>query len=243
LLVSFEDKRFDSIPVVGRNCLMIGTWHFRHHARFYLAAVGGVVVWLAALPLARPLPPLIGGDAFFCIYLALMTLLAVRITPEGLRARASEADEGILLIVVLALAAVAFSLGSIFVLLNRAAGPGAAELGLVIATVPLGWLMVHTIAAFHYAHVYYLASDPAASSDERSAVRESGSLQFPGTREPGAWDFLYFSFVIGMTAQVSDVAVLTTGMRRLTLAHGVLSFFYNTVLLALAVNVAVTLAR
>ncbi len=210
---------------------MISTWHIRHHGRFYLAALSGVAAWLAALSLPSPLPALIGGDAFFCIYLALMAHLAMRITPEGLRKRASEEDEGILLIVVLALAAIVFSLASIFTLLNRAAVPGSAELGLVIASVPLGWLMLHTIAAFHYAHVHYLDTG------------QSGGLDFPATRDPGAWDFLYFSFVIGMTAQVSDVSVLTTGMRRLTLAHGILSFFYNTVLLALAVNVAVTLAR
>jgi uncharacterized membrane protein len=215
---------------------MIGTWHIRHHGRFYLAALTGIAVWwLAGLWLPWPLPALIGGDAFFCIYLALMTRLAIRITPKGLRKRASEEDEGILLIVLLALAAIVFSLGSIFALLNRAATPGSAELGLAIASVPLGWLMLHTIAAFHYAHVHYLSSKP-------SDPEQSGGLEFPATREPGAWDFLYFSFVIGMTAQVSDVSVLTTAMRRLTLAHGIVSFFYNTVLLALAVNVAVTLA-
>ena len=60
-----------------------------------------------------------------------------------------------------------------------------------------------------------------------------------GDVEPGSWDFLYYSFVVGMTAQVSDVQVLSTAMRRVTLAHGVVSFFYNTVLLALAVNVAI----
>lgn len=215
---------------------MISTWHIRHHGRFYLAALSGIAVWLAALSLPSPLPVLIGGDVFSCIYLALMTRLAVSITPEGLRKRASEEDEGILLIVVLALAAVVFSLVSIFALLNRAVAPGSAELGLAIASVPLGWLMLHTIAAFHYAHVHYLASGA-------SEPQQSGGVKFPATPKPGASDFLYFSFVIGMTAQVSDVEVLTTRMRRLTLAHGIVSFFYNTVLLALAVNVAVTLAR
>src|SRR5262245_2927264 len=124
---------------------MIGTWHIRHHGRFYLAALGGVAAWLAARSGHLPLPPLIGADAFFCIYLALMTRLAVNITPGGLRARASEEDEGILLIILLALAAVAVSLGSIFILLNQADGPSTVELVLAIATVPLGWLMLHTI--------------------------------------------------------------------------------------------------
>ncbi|MGH6894002.1 MAG: DUF1345 domain-containing protein [Dongiaceae bacterium] len=222
---------------------MIGTWHFRHHGRFYIAALAGIALWLAAISVPWPLRLLVGGDAFFCIYLALMARLAIRITPNGLRKRAGEADEGILLIVLLALAAAVFSLGAIFVLLNQAGQPDPTELGLAIASVPLGWLMLHTIAAFHYAHVYYATPDAERRAGERSDPQDAGGLKFPGTGEPGAWDFLYFSFVVGMTAQVSDVAVLTTGMRRLTLAHGIISFFYNTVLLALAVNVAVTLAR
>jgi len=222
---------------------MIGTRHIRHHGRFYLAAVAGIAVWLAVWVLRWPLPPLIGGDAFFLIYLALMTRFALRITPEGLRQRASVEDEGIPLIILLALAAVVFSLAAIFALLNRAGDPDPAELSLAVASVPLGWLMLHTIAAFHYAHLFYATSDADEPLSERTDPRDAGGLHFPGSEQPGAWDFLYFSFVVGMTAQVSDVAVETVGMRRPVLFHGIVSFFYNTVLLALAVNVAVTLAR
>ena len=217
--------------------------HVRHHGRFYLAALAGLVVWLAAGDLPNPLPILIGGDAFFCIYLALMGRLVVRITPDWLRARARETDEGIILIVLLALAAIVFSLAAIFILLNRATKPGLIELGLGVASVPLGWLMLHTIAAFHYAHRFYYGAAGGDGEDGPTDAADAGSLQFPKTAEPGAWDFLYFSFVVGMTAQVSDVAVLSTGMRRTTMLHGIVSFFYNTVLLALAVNTAVTLAN
>jgi hypothetical protein len=66
---------------------MIGTWHIRHHGRFYLAALAGIAVWLAARFLPAPLPLLVGGDAFFLVYLALMTHFALRITPDGLRRR------------------------------------------------------------------------------------------------------------------------------------------------------------
>ncbi len=221
---------------------MISTLHFKHHSRFYLAALAGIAVGLAAWALRGPMPPLSGGDAFFLVYLALMTRFAVRVTPEGLRRRAGVEDEGIPLIILLALAAVVLSLAAIFSLLNRGE-PDPVELSFAVASVPLGWLMLHTIAAFHYAHVFYATSGADEPQTERPDPRDAGGLKFPGTEEPGAWDFLYFSFVIGMTAQVSDVAVETTGMRRLVLLHGVVSFFYNTVLLALAVNVAVTLAR
>ena len=207
--------------------------HIRHHGRFYSAALAGLALWLGAWALHWPRPPLVGGDAFFLIYLALMVRFALQITPDGLRRRAGIEDEGIPLIVLLALGAIVLSLASIFGLL--AGAPDSLELSLAIASVPLGWSTLHTIAAFHYAHLYYAAEGEDAG--------DAGGLEFPGTKEPGAWDFLYFSFVIGMTAQVSDVTVHAAGMRRLVLAHSIVSFFYNTVLVALAVNVAVALAR
>ena len=214
---------------------MGGLQHIRHHGRFYCAALAGLALWLAALALHWPLPPLVGGDAFFLIYLALMGRFALGMTPEGLRRRASFEDEGIPLIILLALAAVVLSLAAIFALLGRPDSPDPSELSLAVVSVPLGWLMLHTILAFHYAHLFY--------ATEGGDVGDAGGLDFPNTREPAAWDFLYFSFVIGMTAQVSDVTVQSAGMRRLVLGHSIVSFFYNTVLLALAVNVAVTLAR
>jgi uncharacterized membrane protein len=106
---------------------------------------------------------------------------------------------------------------------------------LALASAPLGWFMLHTIAALHYGHRYYTNS--AASG----ARKDSGGLKFPDTHEPHAWDFIYFSFVIGMTAQVSDVSALTTRMRQVILVHAVISFVFNTILIALAVNVAVAL--
>lgn len=216
---------------------MHGLQHLRHHGRFYFAALSGLALWLAASAQHWAMPPLIGGNAFFLVYLALMLRFAAQITPDGLRKRAAVEDEGMPLIALLAIGAVVLSLVSIFALLARDPDPW--ELSLAIASVPLGWLTLHTIAAFHYSHLFYAADDPDAGADADCA----GGLDFSGTREPGAWDFLYFSFVVGMTAQVSDVTVHAGGIRRLVLAHSIVSFFYNTVLLALAVNVAVTFAR
>jgi uncharacterized membrane protein len=89
--------------------------------------------------------------------------------------------------------------------------------------------------AFHYADIHYF-DDPATAQDD------ARDLDFPGKGEPCAWDFLYFSFVVGMTAQVSDVQVKTTVMRKAVLWHGVVSFFFNTVFIAMAVNAAVSMA-
>ena len=169
---------------------------------------------------------IVAGDAFFAVYLASTALLAVRMTPHQLREHASYEDEGVAVILVLTIAAVTLCLSAIFALLDEMGHP--LSLGLAVASVLLGWGTLHTVTAFRYAHLYYTASDDG----------DTGGLQFPGTEEPHMSDFLYYSLVIGMTSQVSDVQTLSPIMRRTTMAHGVFSFFFNTVILALAVNIA-----
>ncbi|MGE8585658.1 MAG: DUF1345 domain-containing protein, partial [Agrobacterium tumefaciens] len=93
-----------------------------------------------------------------------------------------------------------------------------------------------TMTALHYAHLYWR---PETVDGKR---KHRGGMDFPATKEPCGYDFLYFAVVIGMTAQTSDVAVTTTPMRKVTLLHSIVSFFFNTVLVAAAVNAAVALA-
>lgn len=116
------------------------------------------------------------------------------------------------------------SLGAIIAELG-APQRGAYELILATATIALSWTMIYVVFALHYAHEYY-----------RSA--KGGGLNFPDDDKPDYWDFIYFSFVIGMTAQVSDVGITDKTIRRTATAHGVVSFFFNTALLALMVNIA-----
>lgn len=215
---------------------MIDAWrrHFLHHARFYVSVLVGVVVGVVTELWALPVQPMAAGDAFFAVYVVSMAVMATRASADDLRRRSRYEDEGIGLIVLITLAAIGLSIGSIFALLAQPGSPDPLPLVLAIASVPLGWLTLHTIAAFHYAHLYYAPADIAPEEG-----KDVGGLAFPQTDEPTGWDFLYYSFVVGMTAQVSDVDVLTSSMRRLTLAHSVVSFFYNTVILALAVNLAV----
>jgi uncharacterized membrane protein len=104
---------------------------------------------------------------------------------------------------------------------------GHIALGLVALTG--SWLMIHTIYAFHYAHRYY--------QSELTPKPQGPGLKFPGKPAPDYFDFLYHSFVVGMTSQVSDVQVTSHEMRRITLVHGVLSFGFNMLVLALSINV------
>jgi uncharacterized membrane protein len=207
--------------------------HFRRHRRFYLALAAG----LAAFALGRFEPPalrgLLAGNVFFAVYLALTAGFVARGTATHLRDDAAAQDEGLPVILLLTATGTALSLGAILILIGQAGEADSPRGLLAVAGVPLGWLTLHTVAAFHYAHLYY-ARGPDGG--------DAGGLAFPGTAEPGPWDFLYLAFAIGMCAQVSDVVVRTTRLRRTVLAHGIASFFYNTVILALVVNAVLAFA-
>ena len=133
-------------------------------------------------------------------------------------------DEGALVILILTVGAAVASIGAIVLELARARDGASA--GLAAVTVTLSWAFIHTVFAFHYAHAYY------------GGDNSEGCLDFPGAAKPLYWDFLYFSFVIGMTAQVSDVGITDRTIRRTATAHGVISFVFNTALVALMVNIA-----
>ncbi len=199
------------------------------HGRFVSAfAVGVILAFVAwAFGVAPAFSLLLGADTFFLLYLALMAWFIRNAGPEVLQRHAAQADEGVALILVLALVTVMVSILAIFLVLNAAQSGLSAHL-VALPSLALGWATVHVLAAFHYANLYYRSPDRG--------------MVFPGTDAPGAWDFLYASFTIGMTAQVSDVVIETRAMRQAVLVHGVASFFYNTCILALAVNAAVSAA-
>lgn len=210
---------------MGRHVLT----HLRHHIRFYVSALIGAGVFALANALPAPERLIAAGDSFFAVYLLAMAVLVAQITPTELCRKAAEEDEGIFLVVVIALTIIGFCCAAIISVLNARHGPVGTTLALALACAPLGWLTLHTIAAFHYANLYY-------------APGGEPPLQFPKADEPGVWDFLYYSFVVGMTAQVSDVAVLSTKLRRATLGHALVSFFFNTAIIAMAVNAVIAIA-
>ena len=202
------------------------------HVQFVAALAVGIIAGgvTFALPLAGATRLLVALDVFFAAYLIGMMYRARGITAADLRHHAAARDEGLPLILVLALISVVASLTAIVMVLRAPMGP--AEAVLALAAAPLGWAVLHTLLAMHYAHTFYAATAPATAP----------ALAFPGTDQPGFWDFLYFSFGIGMTAQVSDVILQTSLMRKRVLAHAVASFFFNTVILALAVNAGLAMA-
>jgi uncharacterized membrane protein len=214
----------------------------RRHNPFYIAAVAGLAALALALAFTPRIAYVVAANAFFMVYLALMTFRIPILTADYLRRNAAKSDEPVWIIFMVTFGAVIVAVGSLFVLLNSAGNPQTLDLALALAAVPLGWLTIHMMAAIHYAHLYWQPDETAAGTKDKTR-KHVGGLDFPGEKEPGGIEFLYFSYVIGMTAQTSDTGITSTDMRRINLLHAIVSFFFNTVLVAAAVNVAVSLGQ
>jgi uncharacterized membrane protein len=196
--------------------------------RTFFAIVVGILAY-ALLPasLRQVTRALLGWDICIAVYLLLVFIMVVRSGLAHIKRNAALQDDGRFVILMVA-ALGAFASVAAIVLELGASHHSARALALATVTIALSWAAVHTIFALHYAHEFYRGAKP-------------GGLQFPGadTREnPDYWDFVYFSFVIGMTAQVSDVGITDKTIRRTATAHGIVSFIYNTALVALMVNIA-----
>lgn len=174
-------------------------------------------------------------DAAMISFLALTWWVMFRATPASMRRNAQQQDISRLIILTLITTAACISVFAISFLLRDSKHTSSPlfwfHLGLASVTILGSWSMVHTIFAAHYAHGYY------RDDEESLSQLQSEELDFPGDIEPDYWDFLYFSFVIGMTSQVSDVQILSRSLRKLALFHGVLSFFFNTMILAMSINI------
>jgi uncharacterized membrane protein len=197
----------------------------RARPRLFIAAGLGIVLGLL-LPVQwrASTRGLIGWDAGVAFYVIGAFVLMGVADIARIRRRAAILDEGRLAILVVVVGAAVASLAGIVAQLGGERG--AAHLALATVTILLSWTLVHVIFALHYAHEFYAAKP------------RGGGLTFPGGEEPDYWDFLYFSLVIGMTSQVSDVAVTGRTIRRTVAAHGVVSFLFNAALIALTVNIA-----
>jgi uncharacterized membrane protein len=163
-------------------------------------------------------------DTTITLYLVLASIIVWRTGAASIRRNAAEQDDGRFVILIGTAVAALASLGAIVSEIG-ASNRAAPQLVLAVVTIVLSWVFVHTTFALHYAHDYYYHS-------------KASGLDFPGDEKPDYWDFIYFSFVIGMTFQVSDVQITSRTIRRTATAHGIVSFIFNTALVALMVNIA-----
>jgi uncharacterized membrane protein len=199
----------------------------------------GFVCGLAIAPLlpatfSHATRAIVAWDTGVIVFLTLSAMLFTTKRAERMAADAEAQEEGEWTIFALTLAAVAFSFAAI---VSEFAGTKDASglqknmhLALVAVTLFVSWMMTHTTFAFRYAHEYY--------AKDRGGPEIDRGLEFPGEQRPDYLDFMYFSLVLGMTFQVSDVQITSRKLRRLAAVHGLLSFLFNTIILALTVNLA-----
>ena len=194
-------------------------------AAMFFAVRGHLRLWSATIA---------GWNAVAVVILALDWVVILTTPQRKIRELAQQQDLSrflVFLFVVLTACAALFAVG--FLISADKGQPGGhffVHLMLTLTTVISSWALVNTVYGLRYAHVYY------DDSDEPGVHQHAGGLIFPGDRPPDYFDFAYFSFVVGMTCQVSDVQITSRRMRRITLVHSVLSFGFNTLILALLIN-------
>ena len=208
----------------------------RLHGVLLAGLAAAVVIALAAPPEWRWTVRLAAGwDAGVALFLMLTFLkLARTLSVDAIRARAAELDEAGAAVLPLSLLAAA---ASVAVVISEAASAASGEdrgveALLTLGTVVASWLFVHVLFGLHYAHRFYAPADEGG---------DRGGLLFPGEDAPDYWDFLHFALIIGVASQTADVQIADRGLRRLSTVHSVTAFVFNTVLVALAVNLAVSL--
>lgn len=201
--------------------------------RLVYGLFSALVACALPLPLSWEFRGLVGWSVGVAVYLTLAWWLCVRFDAQRTRERAQAQDEpSVVLFLVLLLATMA-CVAAITVMMQQSRDLSglqrALHIGLSVVALALSWLFIQTIFTFHYAHRYY--------HEEKLQEPDGPGLQFPGALDPDYFDFLYYAHVVGMTSQVSDVQVTSREMRRLTLVHGVLSFAFNMLIVALSINV------
>lgn len=180
---------------------------------------GVLIIWLAA----------------GITYLALLILGLGRLDAHLSRWRAQRDDPGATAVYLVLIVTVFVSLAGILVISEAArSAEGFARgghIGLALSALAMNWLLIQTIFTLHYARLYYAPDETTPETSDTV-----GGLIFPGGTQPGYTDFAYFALVIGMTSQTADINIANTPMRRLAMLHGLTSFAYNILVLAMTLN-------
>lgn len=196
-----------------------------------------------------PIPYIVAWDGFALTSIILTWFLIFTKDPYSIRKQLRLTDTARhFFFFVLILASIASVLSTWFLLSlakEKFTHHVSESIAFALITIAISWTFVHTRFASLYAHFFYHplppARDPSLSATKPDPEEEksvTGGLVFPGQEKfPDYWDFVYFSFVIGMTCQVADVGITQHRLRRLVLLHGLLAFFFNTSILALVVNI------
>ncbi|QEM06173.1 DUF1345 domain-containing protein [Mucilaginibacter rubeus] len=214
------------------------------HHKLYVALTLAAICWIVTRgELAASTQFMVVWLTYALISLTLSALTIFNVHPAVIHQDAHAQDSSKTLVFLFAIFASVASLFAIVLLLRSGSGSDARQLTLHVllslACVVASWVLVHTIFTFRYAHYYYCDIEDG----QDSKTYKPGGLAFPNEPKPDYLDFAYFSFVIGMTFQVSDVQITSRRIRRLALLHGLLAFSFNTIIVALSINVIAGLVQ
>ena len=191
--------------------------------RLFTSAMIAILLFFVLLPTMPPSRAmLISFNVGAGFFLMLMFVLMFRATMTSMRTRAQRQDEGKWTVLMLSLGVAAVVLFALSHELHAAKDKSLGDIALASSTIFLAWLFVAVIFAQQYAHSFYM---------------KAGQLAFPGTETPDYLDFTYFSIVISMCCQTSDVVITSSAFRRLVMLHSIVSFFFNVIIIAITVNV------
>jgi uncharacterized membrane protein len=214
-----------------------------HHKLYASLALAAICFAAAFGRFSGPVLFMITWLTYALSSLTLSALTIFNVHPADFHREAHAQDSSRTFVFGFAIFASLASLLAILILLKGTSSnnPGQLTLHVLLslACVVSSWILVHTIFTFRYAHFYYCDID----RDEDGQNPKPGGLQFPDDEQPDYLDFSYFAFVIGMTFQVSDVQISSKKIRRLGLLHGLLSFAFNTIIVALSINIVAGLIQ
>ncbi len=177
---------------------------------------------------------LVGYNFGVVFYISWAAFLISKSNTERIRKIALQQDDGKFVVLLLVVLALVFSMSAIFMNLasvkNYALAEKQEHIILALSTIVLSWFFTHLVFAIHYAHDYYY--------DLQHPTKSGGLVFLPENEDPDYLDFIYFSFILGATAQTADITLASKKMRRTCLLHSILSFFFNAAVLALTINIA-----
>jgi len=212
----------------------------RLHAihKIIICIVLAIVAYFIADIKDNTLTRLMIGWNTFSLSMIIMEWITFKITtPDEIRkqAQVQDASRAAIFIIVL-ISAFASFFAVLLLVISGKEETQAFDIPVAVAGMFFSWFLVHTIFAMRYAHIYY-------GDHETNPDMHAGGLVFPDDDKPGYSDFAYFSFVLGMTFQVSDIQITSKRLRRIALLHGILSFGFNTIIVALTINVIAGLTK
>ncbi len=204
------------------------------HKLLFCLAIAVVVYFIVETKNIDVLTHVMIGWDIFSVCMIIMTWITFFITSAKqirIQSKVQDPNRSIIFIIILICTLASFLTVLLLIVTKKDGDDGASwRLPIAVAGMLFSWILIHTTFTLRYAHIFY-------GDHKTNPNTHAGGLEFPGDELPDYLDFAYFSFVLGMTFQVSDVQITSKRFRRLALLHGLISFIFDTTMIALTINI------